>query len=318
MEGTLLMKNFIKILILVCIAYCMPTITMEQVNTEESTSYSDDFKESLIGIFPNELWEIIFSDVYFDLNACDGDLCDVLDSINSIETKVSNNSKKIRLVCKTFNFINDQVSRGISKDQLRKFYKSLLINKLLKQPGCERLKNTRLVKFLSTGDDNGIISQVISQAAYYQKLGLPLDVLPKAIALLLYYGADINGKGRGGDSAIHQAVRQYRDSAIHQAVPQYDYNNDLMDEVIRLLLAHGAVVNIQNDQGDTALHFALRMQDVRDKRLSVIVKILLEYGADRLNIRNNAGNNATDKGPDMHRSMTEFCDKIKNMSKNRI
>lgn len=67
-----------------------------------------------------------------------------------------------------------------------------------------------------------------------------------------------------------------RSTPLHVAV------NRGNTSIVKLLLANGAQVNIQNDNGDTPLHRAMK------NRYIAIAKILLEAGADP-SISNTAG-----------------------------
>lgn len=89
---------------------------------------------------------------------------------------------------------------------------------------------------------------------------------PKAVALLLQYGADANEKHPDG---LHS-------TPLHRAA-----NNNVMIEIVKLLLQHGADVTIKDARGETPLHNAA----------SKIAKLLLQHGAD-VNDQDIEGNTA--------------------------
>ena len=60
----------------------------------------------------------------------------------------------------------------------------------------------------------------------------------------------------------------------------------------RVLLAHGADPNCQNDDGDTPMHIAIKSRIVRDP--VGFIELLLAAGADP-KIRNQAGRTALDE-----------------------
>jgi len=272
------MKNSIKILILLCLAPCIPAMTMEQVNSEASENELINFEENSenpIGILmlPNELLEMILLKVYFDENACDG-YEDIPDALDYIKQKLPNIPKNIRLVCRAFNLVNDSISRGsLSKKALKNFYRSLLLKKL---SNCNCLKYRLLREFLKTGNDNGIISILTFGCLILDYKKIYQCDINKVIDMLLFYGANVNSKNNTGHTAVQNAIMFFGE-------------NNLGKEIINVLLAHGANVNLQNNYGDTALHSAIsHYNHVLGPTMLEIIKILLDHGAD-LNIKNKAG-----------------------------
>jgi len=293
-------KKSIKILILLCLVHCMPTITMEQA--KESTQLAD-VEENLIDILPTELLEIILLNVYFDVNACDG-YDDIPEAICPIKQKLPSISKNIRLVCKAFNLLNDSISKRSSlKDMLKKFYRSLLI-KIKDFEYFPELEN-----FLKTGKDNGIISKQIKVVRGSPHIGIKSERVNQLIDMLLFYGADVNSKDDTGNAAIHEALvlHNHEESARNMIIALHgaDVNSNkyLAKEIIIKLLAHGADVNLQDKKGYTVFHYALHFhrhgpeacaisfRDGSGCRTLEIIKILLEHGAD-LNIKNDRGDTA--------------------------
>jgi len=248
----------------------MPTITMGQ--SAESINQSIDDEENLIDMLPGELWEIIFFNVYCDENACDGYVY-IPDAIDSIKQKLPSISKNIRLVCRAFNLVNDAIGkRNLSKEVLKKFYRSLLIKKIEDFNHFPELEN-----FLKIGNDNGIISKVTYEYLDYSALYGSSKNFNKLITMVLFYGANVNSKDNSGSTAMRQALKW-----CYQ-------KGDLVKEVIIVLLAHGADVNLQDENGNTALHHVVSFYDFfGSHRVLEIIKILLEHGAD-LNIKNNSG-----------------------------
>lgn len=102
----------------------------------------------------------------------------------------------------------------------------------------------------------------------------------------------INSISNDGRTPLYMAVgfAQQRINTIEQ------YQRQIM--ILRLLIAHGADVNIQNIRGWTPLHFAanygnLKYYDELVSTMNDMVKILLENGADTT-ITNNDGKRAID------------------------
>ncbi len=82
---------------------------------------------------------------------------------------------------------------------------------------------------------------------------------PQLCQLLLEYGADVNDRGAGGDTALMMAIRQEN------------------PEIVRLLLARGADANARNDAGQTALTVARQRPSSEDRRK--ILRLLRRAGA---------------------------------------
>lgn len=98
-----------------------------------------------------------------------------------------------------------------------------------------------------------------------------------AIQRLLRSGANPNLPGRTWSSAIACAAE-----------------NDATGDIVRLLVANGADVNLQNEQGLTPLHYAVDVAidgTIQQNRESIdwsVVDVLLELGAEP-NIRDARG-----------------------------
>jgi ankyrin repeat protein len=88
------------------------------------------------------------------------------------------------------------------------------------------------------------------------------------VTVLLEYGADVNGRGREGLTALHYAVR----------------GGDLA--VIRCLLEHGADVGAHDPDGLTPLLHLTKTRAAPDH--VAVLELLAEYGAD-LDARNGTG-----------------------------
>jgi len=258
------MKSFIKILILLCLAHLIPIIAMEEA--EKMSSQSANLAEDIL---PNELWTMILPQVYFNENIClHQNISEALDSIKQELPKIS---KNIRLVCRTFNFLNKSIGEmSYSKDKLKEFYRSLLIKKF------PRILND--IIFIKTKNNTDIIFEIISICSKDPKIDLD-----KAIALLLFFGPNVNDKDIKGNSVLHAAIPMH-----------LQFNNNLAKEVIGALLDHGADINIQNNYGNTALHSAISSFLFFGKRHTIeIIKILLDRGAN-LTITNNDGDTPID------------------------
>jgi len=258
------MKNFIKILILVCFAHYISIMAMEQ-----PINQSADGEENLIDVLPVELWVIILSNVYFDENA--DDRCkNIYEAWDLIRQKLSA-IFNTRLVCKRFNLLSNSIStRSSLKDELKEFYRPLFV-KLSKN-----LKDSDFGKFIITGKDYGIIPKIISNRS---KLGFPVIEMNNIIALLLFYGANVNYNDNAGNRDIHLVTMHFFQ------------NSNLAKEMIEMLLAHGTDINIRVYEGNTALHVAVdyynSFNNCEAKRCMVeMIKILLAHGAD-VNIQNN-------------------------------
>jgi len=283
------MKNFIKILIMACLAHYVPTMPMEEVNTEASEKQSVDFEESLIFILPTELLaellEMILLKVLFDENACDG--CqNIFEALDSIKQKLPNISTSIPLTCKTFNLISKTI---YSKEKIYKFYRSLLIEKFLHLIDDNNLIYKEIKKFLITGYDDAIISRIVNPPgfSFNKKEALLGQNLIRLILLLLFYGANINSKNEYGNSALYLTMLQYWDD---------DTDNSEIKEVFELLLDKGADVNAQDNLwgygGGTVLHGAISAHSDSGNKIGLI-KILLDRGADRT-IKDDDGCTAID------------------------
>ncbi len=125
-------------------------------------------------------------------------------------------------------------------------------------------KSEDLTKFLL---DNG--ADVNSKNKYGET---PLfEVVDQKIAeMLLAKGAEINKEGRDGETPLFNAV--YRGNK----------------ELVKILLDHGAQVNVQKkNNGETPLHMVIRqmppgfdLSPQKTKDFEKVVKLLLEHGAD--------------------------------------
>jgi len=264
---------------MVCLAYIMPTLTMEEDNSELVGDQLTNFDESPIYILPAELLEMILLKVFFDESACDG--CqNIYEALDYIKQKLPDISKNFRFVCKKFNSANNSIiSMSSSKDKLKVFYRSLLIEKYLHLVDDSNLMNKEIKNFLITGNDNGIICKIIDPCSFdfSKKTGFQEHNLTQIISLLLFYGANVNSKDEYGNSALHSAMFRYKDDTE---------DSFAIKEVFKLLLIKGADVNIQDDNGDTVLHLTLFIQSCASKL--GIVKILLDHNVD-ISIPNNNG-----------------------------
>lgn len=257
-------------------------MTMDQVDTLECKNKSTNDEEGPISLLPAELLEIIFEKVYYDVNACDGHLS-MYDALDSIKQKLPETSKNIRLTCKTFNDVNDAIGkRNSSRDDLKKFYKILLVKKLL---WCY-VGRRRRAEFLK--GDNSVISELISsyspssssidEYSPYYSSSSGEERLGREIALVLFYGANANSMSKFGNSAIQDVLSKD------------NISTDLKKKLIMLLLAHGANINIQNTDGKTPLSSAVI--NLEDGKSDVeIIKLLLDHGAD-VNIQDYKGHTA--------------------------
>lgn len=81
--------------------------------------------------------------------------------------------------------------------------------------------------------------------------------------LLLKYGADVNGRGRAGLTALHVVIRQ----AIHLKAKA---------PMVHLLLAGGADMSLKDEYGLTPLHYAACLPEVE---ANDIIMALLQHGA---------------------------------------
>ncbi len=88
-------------------------------------------------------------------------------------------------------------------------------------------------------------------------------------------GADVNAKRKCGERANLDAKGgEYPGETPLHAVSTYGHEN-----IISLLLEHGADVNAENDGGDTPLH-AANNSDADQAIVSAVVSLLLEKGAN--------------------------------------
>ena len=114
----------------------------------------------------------------------------------------------------------------------------------------------------------------------------------KMVALLLFKGAYPNSRGTRFNpkcgpidniTPLHEAVERLYGS---NADGLYDPVVNSCKEVVELLLAYGAEVNIQNGRGETPLHMAVCVGE--DKQTKVVVGLLLASNAD-VNIKDIFG-----------------------------
>ena len=115
---------------------------------------------------------------------------------------------------------------------------------------------------------------------------------PGEIKALLAAGADVNAKAGGNNRALHHAVR--KESEGDGCCDDEEEERRLLEryhrewiESVEALLAAGADVNAQNQEGETALMRAVQWSNAAPE----IVAALLKAGADR-SIRDKAGHDA--------------------------
>lgn len=114
----------------------------------------------------------------------------------------------------------------------------------------------------------------------------------KVVEVLLKHGANVNGKGVDGKTALMGAVNR---------------RNFAMAE---MLIKSGANVNAQDNNGDSVLEYASNGSCSADGEK--MVKYLLQNGANR-DIRNNQGKTPLDNFNDWKHG---YCDRIKDVLKN--
>lgn len=103
--------------------------------------------------------------------------------------------------------------------------------------------------------------------------------LPR-VKLLLKYGANVNIKARDLPA---KAMDNKGNTALHFACVG---DNDSQEEIIELLLAHGANPNIRNNDGETPMHYIMQITDF-GIRLRVAQKLV--YHNANINAQNNVG-----------------------------
>ena len=92
------------------------------------------------------------------------------------------------------------------------------------------------------------------------------DYSYEAVETLIKLGADINAKNWRGNTPLHEASRTFS-----LGIGTYP-------STVRLLLSEGADINARNKRGETSLHLAAR------RGLRNIAKILLSRGADPISV----------------------------------
>lgn len=126
-----------------------------------------------------------------------------------------------------------------------------------------------------------------------------------AVIWLLNYGAKIDVKNVFGNTPLHLASKQCLNSAVRGVLPRLSAFNDFdssmdmqisctsVEQIIEVLLNHGADCNSLNELGNTPLHYAAYEESLE------LVTILKNHGA-KFSIQNNQGNTAlhiaTNKG----------------------
>lgn len=271
------MKNYITILtILSLLNFGVPTLSMQQEDLEESSTEQNILQADLIDGLPNEVWGIILPFTYLDSNILDKTKAeDIYSGLSTVKQILSLYSKNIRLTCRTFNLINNVSSL---KEKLRKFYRIVLSEKFLEQrEGGLYPKNGEWG--IGSGTDLKIASFMLAE----NKMGVPIlddaicvfveeDIEPlreKIIALLLFYGADVNTT-KNETTALMAAI------FIHKR------------EIVATLLVHGA--DVKGLYGSAALNLAISLHD-NEKNYKEIIAMLLAHGVD-VNITDNDGWNA--------------------------
>jgi ankyrin repeat protein len=277
------MKNYIKILTLLSLLNVgISTLSMQKEDLEESLTEQSILGADLIGGLPNEIWGIVLPFTYFDSNILDG-AKDIYDGLSTIKRILSLYSKNIRLTCRTFNVLNNDLSS--LKEELRKSFQSLLTENFLDlretglypkdgQWGISASVDQKIALFILTENkiDDRILFHIVDLNVAKGELK---SLRNKTIVLLLFYGANVNLQEKDGFTALSWAV--------------YDHGNDNnKKDIIAMLLAHGANVNLQRNDGGTALSLAIRGNDKHNKD---IVAMLLAHGAN-VNLQRNDGGTA--------------------------
>lgn len=272
------MKRFLKalsILSILNIGICISC--MEDQPTKQSQNEQDTLKIDLIENIPNEVWLIILESNYLDKNILENtEAQDIHQGLAEIKQKLSTYSKIIRLICKTFRSIN--YGPSVLRDKLRHFYANILSEKFLEsRDGGLHPKNGQWG--LGADTDSKIASFMLSE----NKKDLPIliDVIElnckeeklkalknKIIALLSLYHANLDIQDDKGCTPLRATLARYLDS---------NCNDDENKEIIAMLLANGANVNIPDKDGHNALGPAVTFHYIKDYK--EIIAMLLDHGA---------------------------------------
>jgi hypothetical protein len=111
---------------------------------------------------------------------------------------------------------------------------------------------------------------------------------PKIVNWYLQNGMDIDKQKCGFDYPLKLVLNQYRyDNSINYGLsinPSHEYRVQIILKMLKLLLDHGADVNLKDGDGIAPLHIAIVTEP--DKR---VIDLLLAAGAN-INIRNSKQN----------------------------
>jgi ankyrin repeat protein len=164
-----------------------------------------------------------------------------------------------------------------------------------------------IIHLLHDGADieevNALGLRVLHTAAHSPKRNIRSDV----VEILLDHGADVNSKGRKGNTALHYACMDARVIVMRQLLKngadvnvRTNVNHDDPDDyaggntplhhaityrsmgAIKLLLAHGADISIKEGEGMNSLHMAvMRSNRAKGRKKAVrVVQLLLAHGTD--------------------------------------
>ena len=120
----------------------------------------------------------------------------------------------------------------------------------------------------------------------------------------LKHGANPNNRGGPGVTALMLTCEKLNDLFRYSPLAaEQDHDHDLprysplAEQVVSLLLDHGAEVNQQDFYGRTALHYAFKCVDDTDpfleEKLARVVEILIQHNAD-IYLKDSSGLSAID------------------------
>ncbi len=97
---------------------------------------------------------------------------------------------------------------------------------------------------------------------------------PQIVALLLESGAEVNTQCNSGDTLLHRVLASAAYPYLFGATSDSDHAMAVVEQIVALLVAHGADVNAVARKGATPLHYACR-----DAALETVA-LLIQSGAD--------------------------------------